>query len=120
MQVRAKGMVHGAGDVARHRIDGLDRAGKAFRRARIDEEGSRVLERRNKLPRIEYGGGVGGAAAGESRRARSAARTGSPDSTAPPACCHAVMPPSSTATCRCPSERISHQARAANDPFDSS
>ena len=39
-RLRAERMIHRAGHVAGDRVDGLDRAGKALRRARIDEQGA--------------------------------------------------------------------------------
>ena len=45
-------MIHRAGHVAGHRIDGLDRAGKALRRARIDQQSRRVLRKSRSISAV--------------------------------------------------------------------
>jgi hypothetical protein len=130
-QIGAEGMVHGSGDAAGDRIDRLDRSREALR-ARASMSSVRWLSsaaisssvpitaRRSTCP-----GPVPIAPAVPMAPARGAdcpaARgEGSPDSKAPRASSQALMPPSSTATLGCLSQRSSHHARAANEPFDSS
>ena len=106
-QVVAEEALRGAGNVAGHRVQRLDLAAKAFggagvEQAHLAEPGQqRVGCRSSAWPARRQG------------RARAAAAADTSVSSAPPAASQAARPPSSTATASWPSQRNSHQARAA-------
>ena len=75
-------MVHSPRNVARDRVDRLDRARVALRRACIEEQGARTLERRDQLLGTERGAAMHLRPRRCGRRLRAGR---SPDSVAPPA-----------------------------------
>ncbi len=116
-EIGRKRMVHGARDVAGDRVDGLDRPGNSAPR-----RGHRPAETPGPDKRCCDARPCRSPQPRRLARTDAAARTlagsgfSSPDSNAPPALVQALMPPSSTATAGCPTQRSIHQALAANAP----
>ena len=100
-------MIARARHVAGDRIDRLDLAGEALRRARIEQAPVGALHALGDFACVEPHVAV------RPRHEVAGAARGTSVVVGNPAAVHALNPPSSTATASCPTQRSSHHKRAA-------